>query len=183
MTETIRSLEHQILELKARLSEARKDAPLELVTDYSFESLDGEVSLGALFDGKQDLFVIHNMGKSCNYCSLWADGVNGYLPHLSERASVVLVSPDDPATQGEFARTRGWKFRMVSDASGDFTKAMGMLDSDNDYHPGVSTFHKSQDGKVFRKNNTHFGPGDDFCPVWPLFELLAGGSDGWEPRK
>jgi hypothetical protein len=26
------------------------------------------------------------------------------------------------------------------------------------------------------------GPGDPFCPVWPLLDLLKDGPNGWEPK-
>jgi predicted dithiol-disulfide oxidoreductase (DUF899 family) len=121
------------------------------------------------------------MGKSCNYCSLWADGLDGYFPHIAGRAALVLVSPDDPATQRAFAEQRGWRYPTVSDSTGEFTKAMGMYNETDGYWPGVSSFHKADDGALTRKNTTFFGPGDDFCPVWPLMELLEGGQQGWEP--
>ena len=34
------------------------------------------------FAGHGRLLAIHNMGQRCRDCTLWADGVNGFLPHL-----------------------------------------------------------------------------------------------------
>ncbi|HJT09252.1 MAG TPA: DUF899 family protein, partial [Candidatus Nitrosotalea sp.] len=58
----------------------------EQVNDY--ELLDSEnrkVNLSKLFGKKKDLIIVHNMGKTCPYCTMWADGFNGLLPHLEDR--------------------------------------------------------------------------------------------------
>ena len=56
-----------------------------------------------LFGSMKDLFVIHNMGSGCPYCTLWADGYNGIYEHLTSRAAFVIASPDSPAAQQRFA--------------------------------------------------------------------------------
>jgi predicted dithiol-disulfide oxidoreductase (DUF899 family) len=48
--------------------------------------------------------------------------------------------------------------------------------------PGVSTFRRETDGRVFRVAKTSFSPSDDFCAVWPFLDMLDGGSNGWEPK-
>ena len=49
------------------------------VEDVVFESEVGPVRLSELFGEHDDLVIIHNMGASCRYCTLWADGFSGYL--------------------------------------------------------------------------------------------------------
>jgi len=93
----------------------------------------------------------------------------------------VIVSPDDPTSQAEFAASRGWPFRMASDPSHSFTKAMGYR-TDEYVLPGVSAFVKDEEGRVFRTAHTAFGPGDDFSAVWHLFDLFDGVALGWSPR-
>jgi len=67
-------------------------------------------SLAGLFGRKDDLVVIHNMGSSCPYCTLWADGFNGLYDHLANRAAFALSSPDAPAAQKRFAEgPRDWE--------------------------------------------------------------------------
>ena len=183
MNDRIRGIEKQILELKGELAKARQEAEPEPVEDYEFSTVDGPRKLSEMFGGMDDLLLVHNMGKSCNYCSLWADGLDGYFPHIAGRAAMVLVSPDAPEVQREFAEQRGWRFPTATDSDGSFTKAMGMLNETDGYWPGVSSFHKADDGSITRRNTAFFGPGDDFCPVWPLFELLEGGQRDWEPPQ
>src|SRR5690348_4390276 len=115
MPDEVIQLEQQILELQNRLSEARQRTPNESVVNYTFVGPgDSSISLSDLFEDKKDLIVVHNMGKSCTYCTLWADGFNGVLPNVESRAAFVVISPDDPEAQRKFAMSRGWKFRMVS---------------------------------------------------------------------
>ena len=111
----IERIEQEILRLKGELVKARRAAPAESVSDYTFVGPGGEtVPLSSLFGDKRDLLVVHNMGRECPYCSLWADSMNGMLKHIQERTAFVLDSPDDWQTQQRFAQERGWKFAMVS---------------------------------------------------------------------
>ncbi|MBL8069059.1 MAG: DUF899 family protein [Armatimonadetes bacterium] len=179
-------LESQIIELKQQLAEARKANPPEPVANYEFESADGPVKLAELFGGKDFLYVIHNMGKGCQYCTLWADTLNPIVPILRTKAEVALCNMDSLETQRAMQASHNWDYRMVRDADRAFSQDMGYFqpaqesgDGRASLLPGISAFRKSSDGTVTRLNNTPFGPGDDFCPIWPLWELI-GGSD-WEP--
>jgi predicted dithiol-disulfide oxidoreductase (DUF899 family) len=180
--EEIAAAEKAMLQSKIQLTELRKRRPKELVTDYSLRNAEGEVKLSAMFGDRDELLLIHNMGKSCPYCTLWADGFNGVVPHLQNRAAFVVVSPDDAATQKEFAAGRGWRFDMYSAKGTSFAKDMGFEDDKGKPWPGVSTFEKGADGKIYRTGRTYFGPGDDFCSVWHLFDLLPKGVADWAPK-
>ncbi|MDJ0523107.1 MAG: DUF899 family protein [Planctomycetota bacterium] len=182
----IEALEGEIRAKHEKLTELRKSLGPEVVEDYGFLNSEGHpVSLSQLFEDKQDLVVIHNMGTHCPYCTLWADGFNGVLPHLENRAAFVVVSPDPYDVQGEFAVSRGWHFRMVSDVEKRFTKKMGFTtEHDGRLYmlPGYSTFKRRPDGSVFRVAYDHFGPGDPYCSVWHMFGLLDGGIGDWQPQ-
>lgn len=181
MSSEIQNLEEQIFEMKKKLAEMRRNQPREEVSDYEFETHDsGKVKLSELFGNNSDLIVVHNMGKSCPYCTMWADGYNGLVEHLNDRAPFVVCSPDPPEVQKEFAKSRGWRFKMISD-SGNFTRDMGFA-SHEGYGPGFSTFVKEHDGKIYRIASAWFGPRDDFCSAWHFFELLADGTSNWQPQ-
>lgn len=181
MSSNIEAVTRQILELKEQLNKLRQEAAPVPVQDFELQGPNGPVKLSELFGDKKDLLLIHNMGASCNYCTLWADGFSGYLRHFEERAAFVLVSPDSPENQAKLAAARGWKFRMVQDATREFTSAMGYWNEKDGWWPGISAFHKADDGSITRTGKDVFGPGDEFCMVWPAFSLLKGGADGWEP--
>lgn len=173
----------KIRELREQLTKARRAAEPEPVADYTFTSPDGEpVTLASLFGSGPDLLVVHNMGKSCPYCTLWADGFVGFAGHLADRAPFVLSSPDQPAVLKEFSQSRGWNYPVVSHAGTTFAKDMGFEPEPGKFMPGVSAFRKNHDGTIVRTGADQFGPGDDYCSVWGLFDLFKDGAEGWEPK-
>lgn len=178
----IERLEAEIADKKERLHELQREQPREPVGDHELVDWDGEaVTIRDLMGDRDDLLVVHNMGTACQFCTMWADVFDGVLDHIEDRSAFVVVSPDDPATQREFAAERGWDFRMVSDRDGAFTAAAG-FSADEHLVPGVSSYHRREDGEIVRVATDTFGPHDEYDPVWPLFELLADGPDGWEPQ-
>ncbi|MCI0532030.1 MAG: DUF899 family protein [candidate division Zixibacteria bacterium] len=178
----IEKMEKERIKSAQKLAKMRKSLPREAVKNYTFKDKNGKpVKMFSLFGGKQDLIVIHNMGKRCVYCTMWADGFNGIRHHMENRAGFVVISPDPPGIQKKFAASRNWKFNMLSAHGTDFNKNMGYESPKGDPWPGVSMFHR-KNGKVYRVSHAGFGPWDDYCTVWHLFDLLADGSNGWEPK-
>jgi predicted dithiol-disulfide oxidoreductase (DUF899 family) len=169
----------QIAELREKMRATQSTIEPEEVEDYVFQGSDGVRSLSALFGDKDTLFVIHNMGSSCPYCTLWADGFNGAYEHLRSRAAFVVSSPDAPERQHKFAQGRGWRFPMVSCQGSRFPQDMGYW-RDGPL-PGVSVF-KRDGSKIMRVADTSFSPGDDFCNVWHFFDLIPEGAAGWTPK-
>jgi predicted dithiol-disulfide oxidoreductase (DUF899 family) len=170
----------EIAVLRDKMRQAQQQAEPEEVADYPLAGPNGPTGLSALFGNHDTLFVIHNMGTSCPNCTMWADGFNGVLPHLENRAAFVVASPDDPATQAAFAGTRGWRFRMVSHQGTSFAVDMG-YGGEGGWLPGVSVFHKQGD-KILRVSDAPFDRSDDFCAVWHLFDLIPDGAAGWRPK-
>lgn len=164
----IQKLEKDLWDISRKLQTLRQDAPPVPAENLGLKTLSGEVSLLDLFGGKEKLLVIHNMGQGCRYCTLWADGINGFLPHLEDKFSVVLVSKDSPETQRNFANSRGWRFRMASHP-------------DMGNEPGIVCYERQGD-KIFKKNSSEFGPGDAFCSLWHIISLGGLGEDGWTPQ-
>jgi len=99
---------------------------------------------------------------------------------VANRVAFVVSSPDPPEVQREFAASRGWKFPMVSHAGTTFAADMGFR-TDKGWRPGVSVFRRAGN-KIFRVSEATFSPGDDFCTVWHLFDLLPGGPGDWRPK-
>jgi len=161
----------QIADIRRRMRELQAAAEPEIVSDYTFTTLGGTTNL----------IVIHNMGASCAYCTLWADGFNGIYEHVADRAAFVVCSPDAPDTQSRFAAGRGWRFPMVSHAGTSFAADMGYRSESGGWLPGVSIFRRDQD-RIARVADTGLGPGDDFCALWHLLDMLPGGAEGWSPR-
>ena len=155
----------------------------EEVREYVLTDSEGEkVALSTLFGKKDVLILVHNMGRSCPYCTMWVDGFNGVLDHLEDRAAFALVFPDPPPIQKKFGGSRGWRFKMVSSKGTRFSKDMGFEGEEGSSEPGVSVFHRTRDGTILRVSKDEFGPGDEYCIVWHFFDLLPEGSKGWEPK-
>ena len=162
----IKGLEKELVGLRAA-------APKEEVADYELTDRQGaKVRLSSLFGDKDELVLIHNMGKSCPYCTMWADGYNGVVTYVNKRAAFVVASPDDVDTQRRHAQNRGWKFPMVSSKGSSLFKDMGFEDDEGKPTPGVSTFHKTGGGRIERYGRASFGPGDKFCSVFSFYDLL-----------
>ena len=177
----IEALEEKIKSSKQELALLRRKAPPTPVEDYLLkDSFGNSVKLSSLFGEKNELIVVHNMGMSCPSCTTWADGFNGVLKHLEDRASFVVESPETPAKQRQFAADRGWGFRMVSSKGTTFRHEMGYSDEKNSPWPGVSAFIKDENGKILRVADAGFGPGDNFCIVWDFCDLLPGGWKDWD---
>jgi predicted dithiol-disulfide oxidoreductase (DUF899 family) len=180
-SERIADYRRQIEALRAKIREARSAVEPEEVSDYEFSTVDGIVRLSDLFGRHDDLFMIHNMGTSCPHCTLWADGFNGIYDHIADRAAFVVSSPDRPAVQKTFAAGRGWVFPMVSHAGTTFARDMGYRSENGDWRPGLSVF-KRANGTIVRVADTGMQPGDDFCAIWHMLDLLPDGANGWRPK-
>jgi predicted dithiol-disulfide oxidoreductase (DUF899 family) len=182
MNDRIHEIQIEIMKLKQKLAKEIADRAPEPVEDWGLTNLDGSpVKLSELFGDKSELLVIHNMGRGCHYCSLWGDAMIGIADHLRQRCGFVLCSNDPPEVVKEFRELRGWSYPCVSGNGSGFAKAMGYMDDKGSPEPGVSAFHKDADGSIVRTGHANFGPGDDFCGVWPMLDLLRGGIGGWEP--
>ena len=176
----IPELEKQIFELTAKLNEFRKASAGDEVRDYEFSTIDGATSLLKMFGNKKQLLLIHNMGQGCRYCTLWADGFNGFLQHLESVMSVVLVSKDPPELQRQFANSRDWRFRLASHGGGKYISEQTVMDGAENT-PGAVVYERDGD-KITRKNSCIFGPGDIYCSMWGLLGLAGLGADNWTPQ-
>lgn len=153
------------------------------IKDYEVKSRTGHpVKLSDLFGNHDELILVHNMGKKCPWCTMWADGFNGIIHHLEERAAFVVSTPDDPEVMRRFARSRRWAFNIVSTLGTTLKKDLGFEDDKGMYHPGVSVIKKMDDGTLMHISKTPFGPGDDFCAVWYFFDMLDKSEPNWNPQ-
>ena len=179
-TNEITQVEQQIFELTGKLKELRLAAEPEEVSNYEFDIEYGSVSLLDLFGEQKVLFAIHNMGQGCRYCTLWADGINGFLPHLESAMSVVLMSKDLPVTQRTFANSRGWRFKLASHHANSYAEDHTKMGEYSNM-PGAA-FYRRENGKIFKKNSCVFGPGDLYCSFWNFLALSGIADSDWTPQ-
>ncbi|HEX4195937.1 MAG TPA: DUF899 family protein [Caulobacteraceae bacterium] len=180
----------QIEALKGEIRTLQAEVEPQAVEDYVLAGWDGPVRLSALFGDKRDLIVIHNMGAGCPACTMWADGFNGVYEHLAHRAAFVLASPNPVEAQKRFAKSRGWRFPMVSYEGSAFAEDMGFRhrgdypadDAMGGWNPGVSIFRRDGE-RIVRLSEAEFDDHDGFCVVFSLFDLIPGAYDGWRPSN
>lgn len=180
----IEKLSDDLMEARKNLARLRRQRGHTTIENYTLQSPEGPVRLSTLLERDADLLVVHNMGLGCSHCTMWADGFNGVLTHIERRAGFVVVSPDPPDRQLEACQRRGWRFRMLSDSEGRFTRDMGFVrehEGTSGPWPGVSSFRRGPSGEVQRVASMSFCPHDEFCSVWHLFALLDHGVADWQP--
>ena len=176
------ALSEELMNLRQKAAELRRKIPAVEVKDYTFTGMSGEkVNLSDLFGSHSELILIHNMGRSCRYCTLWADGFNGFTKHFESSAAFVVTSPDNYEIARKFSIERGWTFRLFSTEGTTFKLDMGFAKPNGDVEPGFSVFKKEPDGRIVHVTKDFFGPGDDYCSIWHFFDLLPSAS-GWEPQ-
>ena len=170
----------QIQELQKKQVELKQKWGACDVQDYQLHDNDGPVSLSKAFGKHDTMVLVHNMGASCPYCTLWADGFESLYSYIEDgvpggetKAAFVVVSPDDPAKQYETADDRAWSFRMLSSKDTTLFKDLGFADDKDNPWPGVSILKKEGD-KITRVARDFFGPGDDYNSVFSFFRLMPG---------
>ncbi len=176
----LQTLEKKLRATEARLADLKRQWGQGAVKDYTLAGPGGrKVKLSSAFGRQQWMVLVHNMGQSCPYCTLWADGFNSLWQHIergiagqTKRAACVVVSPDEPAAQARFARSRKWGFRMLSAAGTTLFRDLGYADENNRPWPGVSILRR-QGRKITRHARDFFGPGDKYNPIFSFFELMA----------
>jgi predicted dithiol-disulfide oxidoreductase (DUF899 family) len=165
--ENIHSLRKQRLDLLYKL------AAKELDRDYEFVAKDGSKKmLSEMFGDKKYLYTVHNMGKGCSYCTMWADGFNDTFKYIEKKGAFALISFDGHETHKKFSESRGWKYNSFSDEDRSFSRDMGFMSQKDDPWPGVSVFEKGDDGKIRRVAKDWFGPTDFYCNVWHFYDML-----------
>ena len=110
------------------LSAKRRELPMvEITKDYVFEGPDGEATLRDLFDGRDQLIVVHFMfdpdwEDGCSSCTAGADEMSpGHLEHLHARdTSLVYVSRAPIGKIERYKTKRGWTFPWYSSFGSDF---------------------------------------------------------------
>jgi predicted dithiol-disulfide oxidoreductase (DUF899 family) len=126
----IREKEHT--RLGDELARQRRELPwVPVEKEYRFDTDDGEMALGELFDGRSQLLVYHFMfgpsyAAGCPVNSSIADTIDGVLPHLHARdVTLLLVSQAPLGKLQAYKRRMGWRLPWVSTAHTDFNFDLG----------------------------------------------------------
>ena len=189
-------------EQRERVAALRRTLPGDTtVEDQAFEEIqDGvrrPVRLSELFERPGDtLVLLHFMyGKKqqtpCPMCTLWADGYDGIVPHLRQRASFAVLVAGDAGDFSAYARECGWRhLRIVSAAGSDLKGQLGFEDEDGAQWPGASVFRRQGDGALLHTYSVSASPQpgmyrgmDLLSPLWNFLDLTPEGRGDFMPKR
>jgi predicted dithiol-disulfide oxidoreductase (DUF899 family) len=184
------------------LSAARRQLPMvKIDKQYVFEGPEGKETLADLFGGRSQLIVYHFMfgpdwEEGCKSCSYLADHFDGANWHLAHRdVSFVAISRAPLSKLESYKKRMGWRFKWLSsegnhfnfDYHVSFTKEdekknkvyynyeVGEFISDE--LPGLSVFHKDEDGDVFHTYSTYARGLDSLVGAYNFLDLVPKGRD------
>lgn len=194
--------EKELTRLRDEVSRHRRELPwVKVEKEYVFDGPNGRERLADLFDGRSQLIVYHFMlgpgwiegCKSCSYLADHFDGANWHLPHRDVTFVVVSRAPL-PEIQA-YKKRIGWRFKWASSYGSDFNfdyhvsaseeeKAKGkmyynyqMQDWVTEEMPGLSVFHKDENGDVFHTYSTYARGLDILVGAYNLLDLVPKGRD------
>jgi predicted dithiol-disulfide oxidoreductase (DUF899 family) len=205
--EELRLAETALTEQRERVAALRRRLPPgAVVDDYTFDegprSLDAgdapvrQVTLSELFSGPdRSLIVYHLMfGKTqtspCPMCTMWIDGYNAVVDHVTRNVDFVVAAAADVPTLRAHARRRGWdKLRLLSCGDSSFKYDLASEDEGGGQDSAISVFTRDADGTLRHFYSGHPWLGDDFkergidllTPVWNLLDLTPQGRGEWYP--
>ncbi len=185
---------------RERVAELRRSLPLDTPTqDEVFEEIaSGErraVKLSELFrDPDKPLILMHFMyggaqTSPCPMCTLFADGYDGAIPHLEQRANFAVLVAGDVGAFADYADSRGWRnLRLVSAKDSGVKRDLGFETPDGAQIPGVSVYRRNADGDVVHfYSQSAFVPDRGFrmmdllSPVWHFLDLTPEGRGDFMP--
>jgi predicted dithiol-disulfide oxidoreductase (DUF899 family) len=177
--QTILALEEEMEATYEKLSDLRASDPPTPWGDYDFIGADGQsVRLGDLFGNKDSLILVHNMGRQCPYCTVWADGFSDSYHRIAAKAAFVVTSKETIEAQQKNIKERGWQFPMVSSGDNRILEDLGFL-GEGRVIPGLAFFSKNNNGEIFYHSRHVFGSGDQFGMLWHVLDLVG----KWDPAE
>jgi predicted dithiol-disulfide oxidoreductase (DUF899 family) len=203
--EELRLAEIDLMRQRERVAALRRGLPQGAeVKNYVFQegpaalssgdSPVSNVSLGDLFTNPQQPLVIYQLmyGKEqtspCPMCTLWIDGFNGVVRHLSQNVNFAIAAAADPAALRAHARNRGWgNLRLLSCGTSSFKFDMGSEDERGNQDSTISVFTRDSQGTIRHTYSARPTMAEDIdqrgidllSPVWHVLDLTPQGRGDW----
>jgi len=200
LREALLEAEIALRDQRERVAALRRQLPATPAQDYELREapLAGgpprEVRLSELFGAHGTLILMHFMfggqqESPCPMCTMWADGYDGVVPHIAQRAGFGVVVEGDPERFRAHAQARGWRnLRLLSSGGSSLKDDLAMQSPEGHQFPGVSVFTRDAQGGLA---HTYTGaamprPGewrgmDLLSPVWHFLDLTPEGRGDWMP--
>ena len=119
--------EKELTRRSDEVAQRRQELPwVRVDKEYRFETDEGSVLLGDLFQGRSQLLVYHFMFgpdymAGCPSCSMIADGFDGFAVHLANHDVMLWAVSRAPfAKLQTYKRRMGWSFPWASSRPSDF---------------------------------------------------------------
>ncbi len=200
--EELRHAEIALRDQRERVAELRRSLPKDTPPENPVfqELVDGQkvdVRLSELFvDPSRPLILMHfmyggSMDHPCPMCSMWADGYNGVMAHIQQRANFAVFVAGDAAAFAGYAGSRGWtNLRCVSAHESSLKRDLGFETEEGSQLPGVSVYELNAAGEPvhFYSESAFLGEAgfrgmDLLSPVWNFFDLTGAGRGDFMPSK
>lgn len=188
------------------LTRARQALPwVKLEKDYPFDGPDGGVTLGELFEDKDQLIVQHFMfdpdwDQGCKSCSFMADHMDRSVVHIANRDTAYAVISSAPIAKLEaFKKRMGWTFKWLSSGNSDFNRDFHvsfteeeLKNSEACYNfredssfpdkeaPGVSAFAKDDACALYHTYSVYGRGLENFMGAYHLLDIVPKGRDEGE---
>jgi predicted dithiol-disulfide oxidoreductase (DUF899 family) len=179
--------------------------------DYAFEEWDEganrprTVRLSELFEGGKDTLFLYShmfipgrqglpLEEGCPSCTSIIDGIDGAVPHITQRINFAVVAKVPIEQFRAHARARGWRYaRLLSSAGNTYNHDFLAEEAAGEQDPMATVFAR-RDGKIhhFWSSELFLTPSDpgqdmrhvDF--IWPLWSVLDCSPEGrgtdWRPE-
>jgi predicted dithiol-disulfide oxidoreductase (DUF899 family) len=203
--EDLRVAEIEAMRQVERVAELRRNLPAGAVLeDYEFTEgpadLDAgdepakTVRLSELFTGTGRALVIYQLmfGKKqtspCPMCTMWIDGYNGVVQHITQNADFAIAAAADLPALRAYARTRGWNnLRLLSCGTSTFKFDMASEDVEGNQDSTISVFTRDSSGTLRHFYSAHPSLAEDvnergidrLAPVYNLLDLTPQGRGDW----
>jgi len=184
----------------------RRTLPLggEVPEDYLFEeatpTASRSVHLSQLFANGKDTLLVYSfmfgpqMVNACPACTSILDALDGEVPHVEQRANLVVVAKSPIQRIHAFAQIRGWRhLRLLSSASCTYNQDYHTETAKGDQLPLLNVFVR-RDERIHHSYSTElfYAPSDPgqharhVDLIWPLWNLLdltpEGRGEKWSPK-
>jgi predicted dithiol-disulfide oxidoreductase (DUF899 family) len=201
--------EKEMTRLRDALAAERRSLPwVRIEKEYVFDGPSGPVTLGDLFNRRNQLFIKHFMmgpgaAHQCVGCSLEVDHVEGLLEHLDNNDVTYAVVARAPIAEIEAVRKRmGWRFPWFSSYRNDFNYDFNVSFTPEqvasgrafyNFQPapewvagledlsGDSVFLKDDSGQIFHTYSTFGRGGEQFLGVYGYLDVMPKGRNETGP--
>jgi predicted dithiol-disulfide oxidoreductase (DUF899 family) len=199
------------LELRQRLEEVaslRRKLPPggKIKEDYLFEEISSgsgsemikQTKLSGLFAPGKDSLILYSFmydpaeEEACPMCTCFLDGLDGYVPHITQRVNLAIAAKSPIGRIREWATQRGWEhLRLLSSGKNSYNADYFAETAEGQQMPACNVFNRTATGIYhFYSTEMLYVPVDGhprhvdlLWPIWNFFDLTPEGrGTDWMPQ-